>query len=64
MDLASVAGAVSTEQLAQVQGAAQLLALKKAMQIQAQSAMQLVQALSQPPAVQPGQPGGIINTLA
>jgi hypothetical protein len=64
MDIGSMVASVSTGDLASVQGQAQVAVLKKAMQIQAQSAAQLVQALPQPQPVSPGQPGALVNTYA
>ena len=64
MELSALTGSVSNDSLTQVQGQAQVAMLKKAMEIQAQSAAQLIQALPQPQPVQPGQPGGIVNTYA
>jgi len=64
MDIGSLAASVSTDALATVQGVAQVAVLKKAMQMQAQSAAQLVEALPQPQPVSPGQPGAIVNTYA
>jgi hypothetical protein len=64
MDIGSLAASVSTDALATVQGVAQVAVLKKAMQMQAQSAAQLVEALPQPQPVAPGQPGAIVNTYA
>ncbi len=64
MDIGAIATVVSTDSLAQVQGQAQVLVLKKALDIQAESAIQLIQAVPQSLPVQPGQPGALINTHA
>ena len=65
MDISSVAATVSAQAASNVQQQASLLVLKKAMDIQADTAMQLVQAL--PPVVSSGSygaVGGTVNTFA
>ncbi len=64
MDTAAIAATVSDQAMGTVKGAAQIAVLKKSMEMQGQSALQLVQALPQPPAVAPGQPGALVNTYA
>ncbi len=64
MDIGSLAASVSTDTTSAVQGAAQLMVLKKAMSMQAKSAVQLIQAIPQPQPAEPGQPGAQINTYA
>ncbi|WP_374398838.1 YjfB family protein [Niveibacterium sp.] len=64
MDTAGISATVSEQALGTVKGAAQVAVLKKSLEMQGQSALQLVQALPQPPAVQAGQPGALVNTYA
>lgn len=64
MDTAAIAAAVSDQAMGTVKGAAQIAVLKKSMEMEGQSALQLVQALPQPPAAQPGQPGALVNLYA
>ena len=65
MDVASIAAAASSNAMAGVQHEAAVSVLKKTMDIQEQSAMQLLQAIPQPPApVASGTSGGYIDTWA
>lgn len=64
MDTSAIAASVSNQTLGSVQGAAQLAVLKKSMEMDGNSAVQLIQALPQPTPVQPGQPGAVVNTYA
>ena len=65
MDVASIAAAASSNALAEVQHEAAVSVLKKTMDIQEQSAMQLLQAIPQPPApASVGTAGGYIDTWA
>ena len=64
METAALAANVSNEAMGTVKGAAQLAVLKKSMELEGQAALQLVQALPQAAPVQPGQPGGVVNTYA
>ena len=65
MDVASIAAAASSNAMAEVQHEAAVSVLKKTMDIQEQSAMQLLQAIPQPPApVGSGTSGGYIDTWA
>ena len=65
MDVASIAAAASANAMAEVQHEAAVSVLKKTMDIQEQSAMQLLQAIPQPPApVASGTSGGYIDTWA
>lgn len=64
MDTAALAANVSNQALGTVKGAAQLAVLKKSMEMEGQSALQLVKALPQAAPVQPGQPGALVNTFA
>ncbi len=50
--------------LGTVQGAASLMVLKRAMQAQASSAVQLIEALPQPPLATSGSLGTQVNTYA
>jgi hypothetical protein len=61
-EVGSITRGLTTEKMADVQGQAQVSVLKKAQDIDAQQAQQLIEALPRP--VSPGQPGGIINTKA
>ena len=64
MDTASIAAAISANAMADVQHEASISVLKKAMDIEQQSAMQLLQAIPQPPAPSVGTAGGYIDTWA
>ena len=64
MDVASIAAAASSNAMAEVQHEAAVSVLKKTMDIQEQSAMQLLQAIHQPPAPSVGTAGGYIDTWA
>ena len=64
MDVASIAAAASSNALAEVQHEAAVSVLKKTMDIQEQSALQLLQAIPQPPAPSGGTAGGYIDTWA
>ena len=64
MDVSAVSSP-SMDQLGSVQGQVQVTMLKKAIDLQAAQALQLLQALPQQPALAaPGQPGAIVNTYA
>ena len=60
----SVSSVVSptTELSNTVQGQVQVAMLKKAIDLEASQAAQLIQALPQPPKAEPGQPGAVVNT--
>lgn len=62
MDVSAIASAASANAMAEVQQEAAVSVLKKTMDIQEQSAMQLLQAIPQPPAL--GTAGGYIDTWA
>ena len=64
MDITSIAAAASANSASRTQDAVQLSVLKKAIDIQAQGALALVQAVPAPPAPVGGTAGGIINTVA
>lgn len=65
MDVASIAAASSSNAAASVHAEAAVKVLKKAIDLQADSAMQLLQALTQPPATRVGSAvGGVIDTWA
>ena len=64
MELSSVAATVSAQAASRVQQEASLLVLKKAMDIQANTAMQLVQALPPVQSAPTGTVGGIVDTFA
>jgi hypothetical protein len=64
MDLTSIAATVSANGASQMQTAVGLSVLKKAMDIEADGALALVQSVSKPSPVAPGEQGGIINTTA
>jgi len=63
-EIGSVTRGLTTEKLADVQGQAQVSVLKKAQDLEAQQAQQLIESVPQPAPVSPGQPGGVINTHA
>lgn len=62
MDVSSIAAAASANAMAKTQHTASLMVLKKAMDIQEQSALQLLEAL--PPPVPAGSAGSVIDTWA
>lgn len=65
MDVSAIASAASANAMAEVQQEAAISVLKKIMDIQEQSAMQLLQAIPQPPApASVGTAGGYIDTWA
>lgn len=65
MDVSSIAAAVSANSAAQLQADVSVTVLKKAMDLQESSAMQLLQAIPEPPAPSPvGTAGGYIDTWA
>jgi hypothetical protein len=64
MDVAPIAAAASSNAMAEVQHEAAVSVLKKTMDIQEQSAIQLLQAIPQPPAPSVGTAGGYIDTWA
>jgi hypothetical protein len=64
MDVASIAAAASANAMAEVQQEAAVSVLKKTLDIQQQSAMQLLQAIPQAPAPSVGTAGGYIDTWA
>lgn len=63
MDVSSIAAAASANAMAQVQQQASIAVLKKALELQEQGALQLLQALPQP-AAPVGTAGGVIDTYA
>ncbi|MDB5814111.1 MAG: hypothetical protein JWM03_538 [Rhodocyclales bacterium] len=60
-EVSSITRGLTTEKAGDVQSQVQVDLAKKATDIQAQQAQQLIEAL---PPVSPGQPGGVINTKA
>ncbi len=64
MDVSSIAAASTANAMAQVQQQASVSVLKQALDIQEQSAMQLLQAIPLPPAMPVGTAGGLIDTWA
>ncbi|GAA5180745.1 hypothetical protein GCM10025771_25980 [Niveibacterium umoris] len=64
METSAIAAAVSDQAMGTVKGAAQLMVLKKSMELESTAALKLVQSLPQAAAAQPGQPGGLVNTFA
>lgn len=64
MDVTTIAAMASSNALAQVQQQASVSVMKKTMEIQEQSAMQLLQAIPAPPPVPLGSVGGNIDTWA
>ncbi|GAB1426246.1 hypothetical protein MASR2M16_34800 [Thauera terpenica] len=63
MDVSSIAAAASANASAEVQAEASVRVLKMAMDIQSESAMQLLQAIPAPPAAPVGSTtGGVIDT--
>jgi hypothetical protein len=61
-EVSNITRGLTTDKMADIQGQAQVSVVKKAQDIEAQQAQQLLDALPRP--VSPGQPGGIINTKA
>ena len=65
MDVSSIAAAASANATAEVQAQASVRVLKMAMDIQSESAMQLLQAIPAPPTVAVGSTsGGVVDTWA
>lgn len=64
MDVSSIAAFASANAMANVRQEVSLSVLKKAMDIQAQSAIQLLDALPQVPATSSASVGGVIDTWA
>lgn len=64
MDVSSIASAASRNAMAQIQDKAATLVLRKALDAQEQSAMQLLQAVPAPPPMPTGTAGGVIDTWA
>ena len=64
MDVSSIASAASGNAMAQIQDKAATLVLRKALDAQEQSAMQLLQAVPAPPPMPIGTAGGVIDTCA
>lgn len=64
MDVSSIAPAASANALGRVQAEASLMVLKKAMDLQSQSALQLLQAVPAPVQVPDagGSLGGVVDT--
>jgi hypothetical protein len=63
MDASAIAAMASNNALAQVQQEASVEVLRKALDLQGQSAMQLLQAIPRPPAVG-STAGGVVDTWA
>ena len=64
MNISTVAAAVSTQSQTAVQGQAELLVMKKAMDLQEANALQLLQTLPQPMQAAPGSAlGSVVNTF-
>ena len=64
MDVSSIAAAASANSAAQLQQEVSVSVLKMAMDIQEQSALQLLEALPPVPAASGGTAGGVIDTWA
>lgn len=64
MDIASIGSAVSAASQAKIGDAVAVTVLKKAMDIQAEGAMQLLAALPQPTTNSPAHLGNSVNTFA
>ena len=65
MNVSSIAAAASANASAEVQAEVSVRVLKKAMDIQAESAIQLLQAIPAPPAAAVGSTsGGVVDTWA
>ncbi len=64
MDVPSIAAVATDLAQAKTEGAVQLVVLKKAMDIQAQGAMQLIQAAAQVIPTNPPNLGNTIDTVA
>ncbi len=65
MEASAIAAMASNNALAQVQQEASVEVLRKALDIQGESAMQLLQAIPRPPAAAVGSTaGGIVDTWA
>ena len=64
MEVSALSGLVTNDAATKVQEQVQVQALRKATNIEAQSAAQLVAAVPAPQTVEPGQPGAVVNTYA
>lgn len=64
MEISSIAAAVSANSANQLRAEVSVAVLKKALDIQEQGALQLLEALPQPAAAPVGSVGGVINTYA
>ena len=64
MDIANVAASVSAAQQARTGNTVALTVLRKSLDLQAQSAQQLIAALPQPAANNPPHLGNTVNTFA
>ena len=64
MDIANVAASVSAAQQARTVDTVALTVLRKSLDLQAQSAQQLIAALPQPAANNPPHLGNTVNTFA
>ena len=67
MDMNALSGLATRDATSRTQEQVQVQVLRKAEDMQAQAVAQLVEALPQPAqvqAVEPGQPGAVVNTYA
>jgi stage V sporulation protein SpoVS len=64
MDILSIAAASASNSASQLRAAVGVGVLKKAIDIQADGALALVQAVPTPPAAAPGEAGGTVDTWA
>lgn len=64
MEVSSIAAAASANAAAQLQAEVSVTVLKKAIDVQAEAALQLLEALPQVPAAPVGTAGGVIDTWA
>jgi hypothetical protein len=64
MDIISIAAASTSNSASRLRTAVEMNVLKKAIDIQADGALALVQALPAPPAAAPGEAGGVVDTWA
>lgn len=64
MNLTSIVTTAAVGSAAQIPTSVDMAVLKKAIDVETSGALALVQAVSAPPPVAPGEPGGIVDTWA
>ena len=64
MNITSIVTTAAVGSAAQIPTSVDMAVLKKAIDVETSGALALVQAVSAPPPVAPGEPGGIVDTWA